>query len=140
MRKSSSLCPKSYWTGFMHAMLIMVIILCHVAAAPANGREAKILRLSDSGTAEVVISGRGTVLSFPTKPTKVILGKANSFGVEYVDSDLAISPLSPTARSHLFVYMAGRRFSFDLVTSMNDPSAVILVRDAKESAAEVRRR
>ena len=102
------------------------------------GREAKLLRLTDSGTAEVVISGRGTVLSFPTKPTKVILGKANTFGVEYVDSDLAISPLNPTARSHLFVYMSGRRFSFDLITSIDDAGAVILVRDAREITVEVR--
>ena len=94
--------------------------------------EAKVIRLSNSSTEIVTISGRGTVLSFPMKPTKVILGKANSFGIEYCDNDLAISPLTSSARSHLYVYLYGRRFSFDLITAMNDGHAVILVRDAKE--------
>lgn len=106
----------------------LVIILPETLFA----KEAKVLRLNDTTTETVIVSGQGTVLNFPTKPSKVILGKSGSFGVEYVDSDLAISPLSPTARSHLFVYLYGRRFSFNLVTSMTDGNAIVLVRDARE--------
>ena len=95
------------------------------------GAEVKTLRLSDDLVAVVKISTRGTVLSFPLKPTKVILGKAGSFGIEYVENDLAISPLSLNARSNLFVYLFGRRFSFDLIATSGDSSSVVLVRDAK---------
>ena len=119
--------------------LVLGIFIASAILLSSNGYalDAKVIRLSDSGTAVVTISGRGTVLSFPMKPTKVILGKANSFGIEYCDNDLAISPLSPSARSHLYVYLYGRRFSFDLVTSMSDGHAVILVRDAKEIPIKV---
>ena len=116
--------------------LSLYMILCSLlylfGAANAYAKNVKTIRLTDDMTATVTISGRGTVLSFPLKPTKVILGKADSFGITYVERDLAISPLSPNARSHLFVYLYGRRFTFDLVTSMTEGSAVILVRDAKE--------
>lgn len=96
----------------------------------ADAQVVKTLRLSDESVAQVVVSTRGTVLSFPVKPTKVILGKAQSFGVEYVESDIAISPLSLGARSNLFVYLYGRRFAFDLVASDSAASSVILVKDA----------
>ena len=132
MRRSSNLSVA--WRATVGMFMITAFLFSRIG----YGKDAKILRLTETGTATVVVSGRGTVLSFPTKPTKVILGKANSFGVEYVDADLAISPLSPTARSHLFVYMYGRRFSFDLITSMSDGSAVILVRDAKEVPPKVK--
>jgi hypothetical protein len=117
-----------------HLWLLFVTFLLSIVFWSKNGytKDAKILRLTDSSTATVPISGRGTVLSFPTKPTKVILGKANSFGIEYCENDLAISPLNAGARSHLYVYLYGRRFSFDLISSMGDGDAVILVRDAKE--------
>ena len=94
--------------------------------------EVKIIRLSEASVAKVLISTRGTVLSFPTKPSKVILGRANSFGIEYVENDLAISPLSLSSRSNLFVYLFGRRFAFDLVASQASGTSVIQVRDALE--------
>ena len=98
----------------------------------AFAEEAKIIRLDEKTIGKVLISTRGTVLSFPIKPTKVILGRAGTFGIEYVESDLAISPLNTAARSNLFVYLYGRRFSFDLVTSPQGGSPVIRVLDAIE--------
>jgi hypothetical protein len=121
--------------------LVLGMFIASAILMSSNGyaADATVIRLNDGATALVTISGRGTVLSFPMKPTKVILGKANSFGIEYCESDLAISPLSPSARSHLYVYLYGRRFSFDLVTSMDSGHAVILVRDAKEIPIKVKR-
>lgn len=102
------------------------------AQALALADEAKVVRLSESKVAKVVISTRGTVLSFPAKPTKVILGRSGSFGIEYVENDLAISPLSMSSRSNLFVYVLGRRFAFDLVASSQGGESVIQVRDVIE--------
>ncbi len=124
--------------GIFFAVLGVLALLVAFMSGNALAADAKVIRLSDGGTAEITISGRGTVLSFPMKPTKVILGKANSFGIEYCDNDLAISPLSPASRSHLYVYLYGRRFSFDLITSMTDGHAVILVRDDKETSTKAK--
>lgn len=110
-------------------MLLFSLLMSTFIPMTGFARDAKTIHLDEKQIAQVTISSRGTVLSFPIKPTKVILGRANSFGIEYIDNDLAISPLSSTAHSNLFVYIYGRRFSFDLTTSMNEGNSVILVRD-----------
>jgi hypothetical protein len=110
--------------------LIFVVLMAFTFNAFAD--EVKVIRLDEKTIGKVLISTRGTVLSFPIKPTKVILGRAGTFGVEYVESDLAISPLNIAARSNLFVYLFGRRFSFDLITSAQGGSPVIRVLDAIE--------
>ena len=96
-----------------------------------------LVRLDNRSVAHVAISVDGTVLDFPLKPTKVILGRKSSFGIEYVESDLEISPLSPGSKSHLFVYLEGRRFTFDLSTVLGGGCAVIAVRDSKDNQVSV---
>lgn len=103
----------------------------------AFSEEVKVIRLDEKSIGRVLISTRGTVLNFPIKPTKVILGSSGTFGIEYVENDLAISPLNTAARSNLFVYLFGRRFSFDLITSLQGGSPVVRVLDAIEPSLVV---
>lgn len=124
---------KNKWAKSEFNVLIVFIVLFFMLFLTGIGALAdpvRTIRLSDDAVATIHISTRGTVLSFPVKPTKVILGRSGSFGIEYVENDLAISPLNLSARSNLFVYLFGRRFSFNLVASADDGNAVILVRDA----------
>lgn len=114
--------------------IILVLLLSFTLKSFAD--EVQVIRLDDKSIGKVVISTRGTVLSFPIKPSKVILGRAGTFGIEYVENDLAISPLNTAARSNLFVYLFGRRFSFDLITSPQGGSPVIRVLDAIEPRPE----
>lgn len=114
--------------------LIFALLLVFTLNAFAD--EVKVIRLDEKTIGKVAISTRGTVLSFPIKPSKVILGRAGTFGIEYVENDLAISPLNTAARSNLFVYLFGRRFSFDLITSSQGGSPVIRVLDAIEPKPE----
>lgn len=108
----------------------IIMVLFVLLMSKAHAQQVRTVRLADETIARIGISARGTVLSFPIKPTKVILGNQGAFGVEYVESDLAITPLSAAGRSHLFVYLYGRRFSFDLVTDLGSGTAIVLVRDA----------
>ncbi|MGE0526780.1 MAG: hypothetical protein AB7G93_00945 [Bdellovibrionales bacterium] len=119
-----------YWLVPLIAALNYFLLGFLVAKAFAG--EARVIRLSESTTAKIQISTRGTVLNFPAKPTKVILGRSGTFGIEYVENDLAISPLSLSAQSNLFVYVLGRRFAFELSVSPSAGSSVIQVRDAIE--------
>ncbi|MGE3261363.1 MAG: hypothetical protein AB7K68_06260 [Bacteriovoracia bacterium] len=114
--------------------LIFALLMAFTLNAFAD--EVKVVRLDEKTIGKVLISTRGTVLSFPIKPSKVILGRAGTFGIEYVENDLAISPLNIAARSNLFVYLFGRRFSFDLITSTQGGSPVIRVLDAIEPKPE----
>jgi hypothetical protein len=96
-------------------------------------RDARVLRLNDKMVGKVVIvPGRTTVLSFPSKPTKVILGSRGLFAIEYVENDIAIAATSPRAHSNLFIYLEGRRFAFDLSTEASGGDEIVLVRDALE--------
>jgi len=119
---------------FEHDFLIYIVIGLLLVIFYTNQSEAgpvKTLEMDSSSIPTVYISTKGTVLSFPVKPKKVILGRAGSFGIEYVESDLAISPLTQSSRSNLFVYLPGRRFSFDLSTATQGGVSLIHVRDKK---------
>ena len=114
-------------------VIIMLFVNCDVLS-----KEVRTIKLNNKDVAKIKVSSRGTILSFPTKPSKVILGSRGSFGLEYVENDIAISCLSPRSHSNMFVYLDGRRFSFDLTASENGGDQIILVRDNFESTIQVK--
>lgn len=120
------------------ALLIGVLALPFLALATSQPTKpiprdprVQLVYLDEDRVATIFVSQMGTVISFPTKPAKVLLGRAGSFGLEYIESDLALTPLQLGASSNLFVYILGRRFSFNLKTSPVGPS-IVKVRDSKE--------
>ena len=91
---------------------------------------ARTLYMEDTDVATVRVAlGRSTILNFPTKPNKVVLGNKNHFAVEYIESDIAISALHAQAHCNLIVYLQGRRFSFDLTTAVASGDEILLIRD-----------
>jgi hypothetical protein len=115
--------------------LFLMILWCSAGFA----KEARTLKLTEKQVANIAVTpGKTTVLSFPSRPTKVILGNRGVFAVEYVENDIAIAALSPSAHSNLFVYLEGRRFAFNLSTNSGIGDEIILVRDASETKMEVK--
>jgi len=113
-----------------NALLLLALILSQISLGAVTS-VAKTLYMKDTDVARVTVTlGRTTILSFPTRPSKVVLGNKNLFAVEYVESDLAISALHPQARCNLVVYLQGRRFSFDVVASPGSGDEILLIRDA----------
>lgn len=103
-----------------------------------DAKEARVVRLNDQKVAKIYTrAGRSTILNFPIKPSKVILGNTGAFAVQYIENDLAISPLASGVTSNLFVYLAGRRFGFDLVPSSSSDE-VVIVRDVLDKTVPVR--
>ena len=101
--------------------------------------QARTLYLTEKKTEQVRVgTNRSTILSFPVRPSKVILGNQGSFSVEYIESDLAISLLKVPAHTNLFVYLEGRRFGFDLKGVDGIGDEIVLVRDADERKVKVR--
>jgi len=112
-------------------------VFCQAEAkTKVSSKAVKTIKLKNNNVKKVFISHRGGVLNFPSKPSKVILGNSNSFAIEYVNSDLVISPLISNARAHIFVYLGDRRFNLDIIASSSG-STVIQVRDALEGNIEV---
>ena len=112
---------------------IPFIVVCGWFSQSGLADSVKTVYMSDNSVAQIAVSPKGMVLSFPTKPSKVILGNGSAFGVEYVENDIALTPVSVRSRANLFVYMLGRRFSFDLVASPSAGHAVVMVRDQIET-------
>lgn len=102
------------------------------------GAQVKRLRLNSESISNIKVSTKGTILSFPGKPQKVILGKKNSFGLEYIENDVAVSPLYSTAQSNLTVYLEGRRYTFKLSTSDAAGDEIVLIRDSFERTLSIK--
>lgn len=125
--------PPASSPGPFYFLLAVLTAVFMLLVSKAFAGEVRTVRLSDDKVAMIPVSARGTALSFPVKPTHVVLGKKGSFGIEYVESDLTLTPLGASVRSHLFVYLYGRRFSFDLVSAGESGAAVVLVRDLADT-------
>ncbi len=109
----------------------------------SSAHSARTLFLSDTDMGQLRLTpGRSTILSFPVRPTKVVLANNGSFKVEFIENDLAVSALKPQAQGNLFVYMEGRRFAFDLRTVNAQGDEIVLVRDVieRESVPSLRRK
>lgn len=98
-------------------MNLLITILTIYLGPIAFADNVKTIKLCEKSVAQVSVSSKGTVLDFPSEPEKVILGTKNSFSIEYIRHDLAISPTTLNSKSNLFVYLQGRRFVLDLSTS-----------------------
>jgi hypothetical protein len=92
---------------------------------------AKTIFVSNEETITVSISTKGTVLSFPAPPSKVVFGSPSQFSVTPVESDLVISPKFLASKSSLFVYVFGRRFSLQLQTA-KEANPLVVIRDSIE--------
>ena len=115
--------------GFMATFMWLKVV---------HAKEARTVKLDDKKVAQIFVRvGRSTVLNFPVKPSKVVLGNTGAFSVQYIENDLAISPLSLGASSNLFVYLQGRRFGFDLVPSTQSDE-IVIVRDILDKPVPVR--
>lgn len=108
-----------------------LVVLVLLGASSAFSATVKTVYSDETMVLDIGISTSGTVLSFPTKPSKVLLGKNDAFHVEYIDEDLAILPKGFSSSSNLFVYVLGRRFSLNLRTTPGAP-AVYRIRDLRE--------
>lgn len=115
------------------AMIVLSILFALFCYHHVFAKDVRTVRLDQTTVARIYVSpGRSTILSFPSKPSKVILGNQGIFAIEYVENDLAVAALSSRAHSDLFVYLEGRRFAFDLKSIPNGGDTIILVRDAIE--------
>ncbi len=119
----------------MKIISFITALLCSFSFAST----ARTVYLTDKKMQAISVgAGRSTILSFPSKPTKVVLGNQGMFAVEYVENDLAISALRTPASSNLFVYLEGRRFGFELRTTGEGGDQIVLVRDSDERKVKVK--
>ena len=64
---------------------LLLIILLSTPVIAGVTTAAKTLYMKDTDVARVTVPlGRSVILSFPTRPSKVVLGNKNLFAVEYI--------------------------------------------------------
>jgi hypothetical protein len=120
----------------MGLSLLILDRACILAAAP-DETEARTLTLSDRQVAVVNVHPGGTVLSFPAKPSKVVIGREAQFDVQYIENDVALVALTPSATANLFVYMLGRRYTFDLRSFPGRGDRIVRIRDRLDDVFEI---
>ena len=109
--------------------MIKVIMLFLSLIPKIYAEEGKTIKLCEKTIATARVLVRGTVLEFPMEPEKVFLGTKGTFSIDYMKSDLVISPLTMNSRSNLFVYLQGRRFVLDLSTSPSTGASLYFIKD-----------
>lgn len=119
-------------------MNILLAILSIYLGPKAFAENVKTIKLCEKSVAQISVSSKGTVLDFPSEPEKVILGTKSSFSIEYIRHDLAISPSTLSSKSNLFVYLQGRRFVLDLLTSSNGVT-LYFIKDCDEDRMVVKK-
>jgi len=95
------------------SFLLGVAIFSFSVETFAQRKEIREVDTNDRLMKEVHLTmGRSTVLSFESKPVKVVSGNSNYFNVEFVGNDLTLQPLAPV-ETNLFVYTEkGAKFGF----------------------------
>ena len=112
--------------------------VAQISFAKKGQREGvRILYLDEKSIVSIPVNPRGMILSFPVKPTKVILGRKDAFQVDYVENDVAIAAIRPKAASNMFVYLLGRRYAFRLRLAVSGGYEVVTVYDALENRLKV---
>ena len=79
-----------------------------------------------------------TVVNFPVKPDNVLLGSNNQFGVQYIKNDIALTAMSSTSNTNMYVYLFGRRCAFVLSTTRAHFDSVVRIIDPDENKVRVK--
>ena len=100
---------------------------------------ARAVKCDDTKSVEIYMRPSfATVLNCPVKPEQVIVGGKSQVSIEYIKSDLALTPLSSNSKTNIFVYMQGRRCGFNLRISEQNFDSLVNIRDPEESKMKVR--
>lgn len=120
-------------------MIFYKLFLFLSLVPPVFAESVKTVHICEKSVAQIYISPKGTVLDFPSEPEKVVLGTKGSFAIEYIRSDLAVSPATLNSKSNLFVYLQGRRFVLDLAAGSGAPT-LYFIRDCDTDKVKVDKR
>ncbi|MCY4524705.1 MAG: pilus assembly protein N-terminal domain-containing protein, partial [Halobacteriovoraceae bacterium] len=74
--------------------------------------KVRTVRTNDQQIAQIRLKiGKSTLLSFPERPTKIVMGNPDFFTVEFVENDLSLNPKG-IVETNLFVYTKQNVFAF----------------------------
>lgn len=116
------------------ALILSCIWLPIVALA-----DSRTVKCDDNKITQIYISPNfGTIINFPIKPDDVLLGSTKQFAIKYIKNDIALTALSGTAKTNMFVYLFGRRCGFLLTAGSGHYDSIVKVRDADENKIKVK--
>jgi hypothetical protein len=119
------------FVAFLISSIFILIFTARIALA--SGR-VRTVYLDERKTENILIRpGNLTALHFPVKPDSAVFGMSGVFAPSYIENDIVIGALKPVGRTNMMVYLFGRRFTFELITSMGAYDEIVDVRDAREA-------
>lgn len=101
----------------MNLKFIFLISFILVSFSAMSSQRVRRVEVSGDQIVTVRTSiGIATIIQVPDRPNSVVVGDQDSFKVEYLDQAITIKPLSPGAKSNLYVYTDWKRFNVELIS------------------------
>lgn len=93
---------------------LMILLISY--SSLAFGRVRTVEVVGDQVVTVRTSIGIATIIQVPDRPNSVVVGDQDSFKVEYLEQAITIKPLSPGAKSNLYVYTDWKRYNIELVS------------------------
>lgn len=125
--------------NFIAFILVSLFIFALAVRSAFSSGRVRTVYLDERKIENILIRpGLLTALHFPVKPDNAAFGMSGVFAPSYIENDIVIGALRPQGRTNMMVYLFGRRFTFELLTSNGAYDEIVEVRDAKESPDSTR--
>ena len=113
---------------------ILIALLLYAAQSQAAGLIRDVYMTEKQIEKVLIRPGVLTVLSFPLKPDSAVMGPQSRFSIKYIENDIVLSGPGGS-RTNMFVYLMGRRFGFEVVSSPGQFDEVVHVHDGRSMNA-----
>jgi hypothetical protein len=108
--------------------ILLLALLFGVAIKVAHAGVVRTIYVDSKTMSPIHLKlGESTLLRFNEKPKKVVIGNANYFNVEFVESDVTIQPLGRNS-TNLFVYCENHTYGFLLDVGSQGYDDLVLVK------------
>jgi hypothetical protein len=108
--------------------IFLLVLLFAVAIKVAHAGVVRTIYVDSKTMSPIHLKlGESTLLRFNEKPKKVVIGNANYFNVEFVESDVTIQPLGRNS-TNLFVYCEDHTYGFLLNVGPQGYDDLVLVK------------
>lgn len=118
---------------------VITVFLTSVIATSTALADSRDIKCDESKVMPIFVRVNfATVVNFPVKPDNVLLGSNNQFGVQYIKNDIALTAMSSTSNTNMYVYLFGRRCAFVLSTTKARFDSVVRIIDPDENKVRVK--
>lgn len=105
---------------------VILFFISYFHAALASQRVRHVEVNGDEIVTVKTSLGIASIIQVPDRPNSVVVGDQDSYKVEYLDQAITIKPITPGARSNLYIYTDWKRFNVELISGPQDAADYVV--------------